>query len=213
FLDRCLALYADVKRIRGGFFKIQLQMELRDCRGNLVMQTGVGRTKEKDLKKAYNIAIRQAFESISALEYNYTGKENQKKGKTLEAVKASEDVKEAEDALTKSMKETEGQTPEPREATQKETEKIVEDVKSKTGSKLETAAVAQDILYAQPIEDGFQLVDTEPKKVMVLLKTAAKDVYMVKGREAVVFRRDDGTWIYSEGGGADNTEKVIYIKF
>ena len=46
------------------------------------------------------------------------------------------------------------------------------------------------MLYAQPIEGGFQIVDTEPKKVMILLNTDLPDTYIVKGKDAIVHKKD-----------------------
>ncbi|HNQ27383.1 MAG TPA: hypothetical protein PKL92_05625, partial [Aquaticitalea sp.] len=54
-------------------------------------------------------------------------------------------------------------------------------------------------LYAQPIDKGYQLVDSTPKVVLVLLDTGIKDVFSVKDSKAIVYKKDS-VWIYSEDG-------------
>ncbi len=65
-----------------------------------------------------------------------------------------------------------------------------------------------DLLYAQPLDNGFQLVDASPKIVMILVKTAAPNVYTVKGKEGIVFKEGD-KWYYSE----NDSKKELNIKF
>jgi len=66
-------------------------------------------------------------------------------------------------------------------------------------------------LYAQPLENGYQLIDMEPKKVMVLLNTSLKDVYLVKDKNALVYK-DGNQWIMSSTG-TEVTKEVLHIKF
>ena len=70
FNNRCLAMYADVLKAKG-LFSTKLQIELKDCYGNQIFLSSFGKTKEKDFKKAYPIAIRDAFESVKFLNYKY----------------------------------------------------------------------------------------------------------------------------------------------
>ena len=70
----------------------------------------------------------------------------------------------------------------------------------------------KEIYYAQAIDNGFQIVDASPKIVMVLFYTAAKDVFIVKDKNAIVFKKD-GEWLYSENDGTDKSSKIMNIKF
>jgi hypothetical protein len=54
---------------------------------------------------------------------------------------------------------------------------------------------ATGVLYAQPTANGFQLIDTTPKKVLTLLKTSIADHYIAEGANGVVFKKD-GEWIF-----------------
>ena len=66
FQDRCKAIYSDVKKIGGGL-NIKVQIEIKDCRGNLLFLSDIGKSKEKDLNKGYKLAIEEAFESFKAV--------------------------------------------------------------------------------------------------------------------------------------------------
>ena len=47
---------------------------------------------------------------------------------------------------------------------------------------------------------------------MVLFNTSAKDVFMVKDKNAIV-HRDGDLWIYYENNGVDEIKKTLTIKF
>ncbi|WP_296316936.1 hypothetical protein [Winogradskyella sp. UBA3174] len=66
--------------------------------------------------------------------------------------------------------------------------------------------------YAQKIDNGYQLVDADPKIVMILLATSAADVYLVKDKNAIVYKEND-KWIYSENLQTSIKKEEIRIKF
>lgn len=53
------------------------------------------------------------------------------------------------------------------------------------------------VLYAQATPNGFQLIDTTPKKVLTLLKTSMQDYFIAEdgASNGVVFKKD-GEWIF-----------------
>jgi hypothetical protein len=65
-VSRCDGLYADIEQI-SGFVWTELNIRFVDCDGILFYQTKTGRSKLKDYAKAYNEALRMAFESIEIL--------------------------------------------------------------------------------------------------------------------------------------------------
>lgn len=69
--DQCGGLYADVEE-NSGLFVTRLTVNLKDCRKNKIFVSEVGTSRSKDYKTAYYEALRQAFESIGALNYDYT---------------------------------------------------------------------------------------------------------------------------------------------
>ena len=71
---------------------------------------------------------------------------------------------------------------------------------------------AKDVLYAQPIKNGYQIVDTTPKIVMILLETAKSDLFLVKDQDAMVYK-EDGKWFISKNDGGKVSVKALNIKF
>lgn len=68
------------------------------------------------------------------------------------------------------------------------------------------------LYYAQAIENGYQLVDSEPKVIMILLNTSAKDVFIVKDKNAILHKEGD-LWIYYEHNDNKKIRKELHIKF
>jgi len=70
--NRCKALIANMQN-NSGLFSTKLVVVLKDCKNNQLFISKEGRSREKDYKIAYQEALRDAFESISALNYKYEG--------------------------------------------------------------------------------------------------------------------------------------------
>ena len=66
----CLALYADVIK-SPGIMKSKLQIQLKNCRKEVVFLSQEGESREKKFKVAYNLALRQAFESVKILNHKF----------------------------------------------------------------------------------------------------------------------------------------------
>lgn len=195
FRNRCMAAYADVIKVKGGFLRTRLQIEIKDCYGSIIFISGLGSTKEKDFKKAYNIAVREAFESVAALGYTYQPVTMQKEqpSKVENTKLKSSIVKVTEPLATEIVKSAETTTV---------------DISADATPLAET----KEVLYAQAINGGYQLVNAEPRIVMVLLNTETKEVFKVKDKEATVFKMDN-KWIYSEKDGEQKIQSVLNIKF
>lgn len=69
-------------------------------------------------------------------------------------------------------------------------------------------------LYAQPNDNGYQLIDTTPKKVLTLLKTSLPDHYIAEGGPAngVVFKKNE-EWIYEYYKDNKLVSRKLQIKF
>ncbi len=65
-LSRCDGLYADVLSTTNIFFT-RLTVVLKNCYNEEVFRSGTGVSKEKDLRKGYHEALRNAFKSIEVL--------------------------------------------------------------------------------------------------------------------------------------------------
>lgn len=72
-LNKCLGLVAEVvsERISMITFVTRTTFVLKDCRGNIVYETKEGTSREKNIKQAYQDALRDAFTSFEIVRYNY----------------------------------------------------------------------------------------------------------------------------------------------
>ncbi|WP_298514398.1 hypothetical protein [uncultured Kordia sp.] len=194
--DRCMGMYVDIKN-DSNIFTTKMSFIIRDCSNKIILETPIGRSKIKAYEKAYNQALRSAFESIQATNYSY----EPKKKEVVEVPPPPPPVSVVEEAPKKVV-----------ETKAKVEETVKETVAEKPMVKTVTESSAKTVLYAQPIENGYQLVDTTPKVVMILLKTGVPNVYLVKGQDATVYK-ENGKWILSKSSGEGTKKKELDIKF
>jgi hypothetical protein len=74
--NRCRALSADLLE-KSGMFTTTLTLLLKDCQGNIIFKSKEGKSREKEFKTAYNIALRDAFTSLDQVPYAYNGSTNE----------------------------------------------------------------------------------------------------------------------------------------
>ena len=68
--NKCLALRSDIRKNKA-FLATKIQIDLIDCKGNIVMSSIEGSTKIKEYKKAYQTTIREAFTTYQFLNYKF----------------------------------------------------------------------------------------------------------------------------------------------
>lgn len=69
-------------------------------------------------------------------------------------------------------------------------------------------------LYAQPISNGYQLIDSEPKVVMKIYKTSDKNVYTaVKGSTQGVLISKNGGWFFEYYQNDSLVSEKVDVKF
>ena len=232
--DKCLGLYTDVVEEKG-LFKTKLRIDLKDCGSHIVMSSKVGETREKEFTKAYNLALRDAFETFQNTDYKYQpGKKDdavKAKPKPAEKPVVEEKVVEPSNVIVTPLIEEKREVVEVAESPKAVVEKPKMEVKEDLTEVVETPKAIvekpkmevketkvefieqnKNLLYAQPIENGYQIVDTTPKIVMILLETAKSDVYMVKGENAMVYK-ENGSWFISKNDGSKVTVEALNIKF
>ena len=213
--NSCLALYTDVVEDKG-LFKTKLRIDLKDCGGITVMSSKFGETREKEYAKAFNLALRGAFETYQTFDYKYepikqentetvvATKPMQTQNKVVEdkamiPIEAEvEPLKEEVAKAAVAVDVTETAKPEPKVAVEE--------------PKIELVEEATVTLYAQPLDNGYQLVDTTPKVVMILLKTAQTNVFIVKDQDAIVYK-EEGKWFISKNNGDKVSIEALNIKF
>jgi hypothetical protein len=208
----CLALRAHVEKING-LFLTKLVVVLKDCNNKTIYTTKVGGSREKDFKKAYSLALRDAFKSFETVSYSY--KPN--KANVAQERKLKPAVSQEIEKLKEEIKTLKGQKTSSIKAPPK-----VEDKKIEIEEKIEDVSVGlvattpktkmSNVLYAQETGNGFQVVDSTPKIIMFLVKTPKQDVFLVKERSAIVYK-EDGFWYLLENNKATTTTKKIIIKF
>ncbi len=186
--NRCLALRSDVEKVKG-FLKTKLVIVLKNCKNEIIFTSEVGETREKEYKRAYNLALRAAFESFESVNYIYN------------------DSKTINDYTS-----TKVEVPIKKESLNNKVEKELIAISTQVGGVEEKAAKQSTVLYAQVIENGFQLVDSTPKVVMILLTTPKQDTFIVKGKDAIVYK-EDGFWYISQNDGKNYSTKLLNIKF
>jgi hypothetical protein len=217
--NRCSALKADVNK-DSGMFKTRLTVSLKDCNDRIVYTSDVGESREKEFKIAYNKALREAFLSIEALNYKY---ESSHEVTTLPATAAVKSEATEEVQALKQDAET------LKNKTEVESAKVVNSVAvpvvavaaasevSTTPKKEKTLEegvkeMFSGILYAQEIENGYQLVDSSPKVVYKLKNTELDNLFLVENKGAIVFKKGDD-WVVKYYENNTWKEQTLNIKF
>ena len=209
FEDRCLAMYADVNEIDRGFRITNLEIELRDCKGELILKSDLGRSGINNHEKRFTTALRNAYDTFSdRLFYQETAKSTSTEEKVMDNKTSDKPLVKSD--VTLDVYENSKKVVETKDTNEKEAESTTEI----TAGEQETVEEASDneILYAQEVDNGYQLVNSESKVVMVLLKTGLDDVFNVKGNDAIIFKKD-GVWMYSENKENGVKLKPLNIKF
>jgi hypothetical protein len=191
FNDRCQLLYVDVKR-DNGFLVTKLFLEFKDCYGNIVYTSEVGKSKEKDYEAAYRESLNMAFVSVNGLHYKYSGNTVQpagnKVGRGVLNPAAAAVLTPAATAVVA--------TPAVTVATP------VADVSD------------PNLLYAQPTENGYQLIDKTPKVVMKLLKTSRPDSFIaIKDGVQGTLNAKDNQWFFEYYQNDKLVSEKVVVKF
>ncbi len=134
---------------------------LKDCRNLVLFTSAQGKSREKEYKVAYNLALREAFNSFDALNHQYQeGKEIKKPVLTVDTT-------------------------------------YLESTKSPKINSDEIKTVASNLLFAQPIENGFQLIDATPKIIFKIYKTSNSTCFIAV-KEAIngVLILKDNNWFF-----------------
>ena len=216
--NRCLALRSDVTK-DSGIFKTKLSVGLKDCNDQTVYTTQVGESREKDYEKAYHTALRNAFKSFDGINYHYVPKPINEVVETKEEsnnnVAVTQEIQELKEEIKNLKQEKKIEVVEPVVPQMAEkTEAIVDETPIEKGNviKADVKVVSLDVLYAQSIENGFQLVDSSPKVVYKIKKTSLENVFLVEGFDGTLLNKK-GQWIleYYENGYLK--QKVLNIKF
>lgn len=188
--NKCEALIVTIKDA-SSIIQTKSYFEAKDCFGKVIYTSGVGKSKFKDYKKAYHESIRKAHKSMTDFKYSYIDAGLIKsKNKDVVAANISDEVYKItmkNDKLAKEMKK----------------QKIYKKLKS---------GLPTDVLYAQPITNGFQLVNSKPEIVYTLLKTSKSNVYILNNEKGIVYEKG-GKWIIEYYKSSNLIQEELQIKF
>lgn len=194
-MNRCSAIYANV-RDNSSFLTTKSYIEIKDCKGRLLFTSLDGSSRLKQYVKAYRVSIKKAFESVQKIGYSYDPTLAQKN--TVTQTRKKEEVKTVKKAeLTKESKDVKSTK------VKKEPVMVTTQVPVKTTEvqKEVKESAKAEVLYAQPNESGYQLVNTKPAIVFVLLKTSNPDKFIIKDKNGS-FTKEGNYWLaeYYEKG-------------
>ncbi|HEY4111938.1 hypothetical protein [Puia sp.] len=183
--NKCNALQADVTQ-RKGMFSTNLTFLLKDCDGNTIFKSKEGKSREKEFEVAYDLALKDAFVSLNDVPYKYD---------------SSRSVQQTQQPVT-----TAAVSPSPAPAA---TSAAATSAAAKSAN-----APITGTLYAQAIPNGFQLIDTTPKKVLTLLKTSTQDCFIAEaaGANGIVIKKD-GEWLFEYYKDDKLVSQKLEIKF
>lgn len=215
--NRCLALNANVID-ESGLLKTKLKLQLKDCRNSIVFESRIGDSKLKAYEKAYQQSIREAFQSLESLNYVYKPKSGDEVvyntiNDALKPAKKDKETDKMVDKVKKKKVENDIQPKPSVKPTLNKSEKTANSEKKElVREKIEMSDPNTDVLYAQTINNGFQLVDRTPKVVYTIYNSGKKDIYIVKGKDALIYKLND-IWVISEMVNETLKTQNINIKF
>jgi hypothetical protein len=182
--NKCNALRAEVVQ-KKGLFVTNLTLLLKDCQGNVIFKSKEGKSREKEFFPAYNLALRDAFTSLDDVPYKY------------DSAALTSPQQTAPAAAVASAAAPAPATPSPAAAPAPA-----------------ASAEAVGTLYAQATPNGYQLIDTTPKKVLTLLKTSVQDHFIADDgtSNGIVFKKN-GEWFFEYYKDNKLVSQKLQIKF
>ena len=185
--NKCSVLNLDLLE-KNSMFTTNITILLKDCSGNIIFKSKEGKSREKQYEISYNAALRDAFESLN--DYAYT----------TPATNTNEQQKAIVVPVTATQPVTAAQ---PVTAVQ-------------PAAKVTAVAATQvaGTLYAQPTANGYQLIDTTPKKVLTLSKTSVENYFIAENGSSngIVFKKGEN-WIFEYYKNGTLTAEKLLIKF
>ncbi|WP_158796120.1 hypothetical protein [Pedobacter sp. L105] len=206
--NKCIALNAEVVG-KSTMFSTSLTLILKDCKGNIIFKGKEGKSREKDYDVSYNLALRDAFNSLNAVPYAYA---------------PSTDTRDQQPVATASVPAIASApvtTSVPATASASASASVPVTANVAVPSNMYAAKViatetgqTAGTLYAQPTATGYQLIDTQPKIRLTLSKTSVQDYFIADNGVAngIVFKRNENWFFEYYTNGKLVAEKLL-IKF
>lgn len=222
YADRCLGLTA-VLEDNSSMFTTKVKIILKNCKGEEVFASLEAKNKIKEYQESYRTAIKEAMSSFDGLNYSY--KENAVADKPI-TISFKNDVKTLAPDTTEQIGNVKSeskdkvviQTSSLEDQSFKSMEPVPSDIKEaapKAGVEAKPiAGRGKELLYAQSIPNGYQLIDSAPKVVMKLLNSSTKNMFIAQadGKSGMVFQKN-GVWIFEYYLGTELIQEELKIKF
>jgi cell division septation protein DedD len=209
--NKCTALVTEVTQ-RKAMFSTNLTVVLKDCLGNTIFKSKEGKSREKEFYIAYDHALRDAFTSLNDVPYKYDS--------TLSAQSAQlpqQPVQMQQPTQTQPQQPAQPQPAQPQQQPAQPQPAQPQQQPTQPQPQPASAPTATEItgtLYAQAIPNGYQLIDTSPKKVLTLLKTSTQDYYLAQSATftGLVFKKN-GDWLFEYYKDDKLISQKLDIKF
>ena len=223
--NRCLGLMANILD-DSSMFTTKLKLGFKNCQNQEVFTTREGKSKTKEYDAAYREALQQAFGSFAGINYRYRPKdretiamqplERQVTSVPEKAIEAVGNPAEKEAAVVQQQERAKEHVVEQKSNLEDQLYKSVEPRPSNF-QKADTPAKAPNltgILYAQPLEGGYQLVNSVPEIVLKLEETSLENIFLTHygGNNAMVFKKDN-LWFLEYMEQGEKKTRELQIKF
>ena len=219
--NSCLGLKTNIIS-NSNMLATKLTLQLLNCDSKEIFTSEEGVSRIKDFKRGYHDAVRKAFQSVKDVGYSFD--------KKLVITKIKKDFNNQQEEVLEEKKETVARKIKDVEISKVEnkTETVVENIQNnaKTEKVVTKAAEenikdvsvvviednAENVLYAQNILNGFQLVDSTPKIVFKALKSMKENVYYLENKAGILYQKDN-EWFAEYYKGATIITEKLTIKF
>lgn len=204
--DRCSLLYFDVKK-DNGFLVTKLFVTFKDCFGNEIYKSDIGKSREKEFEAAYTESLNNAFNTVYALKYAYNGNTNF-------AAKAGITSQSLPIVVAPSVIVSTPASPAVAVIPAVSVPVVAASTPKSEPKTSENKSTSTNLLYAQPTSYGYQLIDSEPKVVMKVYKTSNPASYMAKKGDiqgALVSK--DNQWFFEYYQNDTLVSEKIDVKF
>jgi len=207
----CAVLKVRVKD-NSNMFTTKLTIELLNCKNEIVHTSTEGKSKIKDFKKGFHEALRNSFKSITALNYSFKKEKEsvvveETKNENIslpEVVEEDLEINQANEVVkvvaVKEVKKA------------KELKEVKEMKNVMKVEEIQEVKAVSNLLYAQANSQGFQLVDSTPKVVYILLKSSKEGEYILKNKNGILYKKGEN-WIAEYYEGTKLVQKELQIKF
>lgn len=231
--NRCLGLLVGLDN-KSSMFTTKTTLVLKDCSDVDIFSTVQGKSKKKDYEDSYAEALTNAFRSFDGIGYQYTPKPQEQSAEpvtvsfkndvkkldadTNKSIQGDSDMKQEVATMESGKRETTRQVATPEEQVFEETApETSSDYRVRnTSEKIPTPVMKSDIdvLYAQELPNGYQLVDSTPKIRMKLFKSSSPKVYIAEsGTINGVVYTENGQWFFEYYNANELVTEQLNIKF